>query len=158
MPGCPIESLTVKQVEVLDMVLRHMSSKEIARVLGISHKSVDRRIDAARVKLGAATRQEAARIFGQHKYGESFPREALPLTPPEDADPVLAGALEDGSEPEAENAERQAPPPKGALWLDPAAISPAGRLRLIVVGSLAASMLLLSGIGIANGLQSFLTR
>lgn len=73
------DTLTEKQVEVLDLVCRHHQTKEIARILGISPRSVDQRIDGARRKLGAATRIEAAKIFAARSTapyrltGEPFP-------------------------------------------------------------------------------------
>jgi hypothetical protein len=45
------------------MVLQHMSSKDIARVLAISPHTVDQRIRRAMGALGAANRVEAARIL-----------------------------------------------------------------------------------------------
>ena len=62
-PIGPLSVLTAKQREVLDLVLLHKSSKEIARKLNISHYTVDQRITAARQKLGAATRGELARSY-----------------------------------------------------------------------------------------------
>lgn len=59
----PISTLTAKQCEVLDLVLAHKSSKEIARSLNISHYTVDQRITAARQKLGASSRGELARSY-----------------------------------------------------------------------------------------------
>lgn len=59
--------LTVKQREVLDLVLMHKSSKEIARTLNISPYTVDQRITAARQKLGSATRGELARSYSKLK-------------------------------------------------------------------------------------------
>lgn len=73
------DSLTEKQAEALELVCQHLQTKEIARILGISPRSVDQRIDAARQKLGAATRIEAARIYAAHSdipyrlTGEPFP-------------------------------------------------------------------------------------
>lgn len=58
-----IDSLTDKQCEALELVLQHMSSKEIAKQLGISPRAVDQRLDAVRSKLGAATRWKAARLY-----------------------------------------------------------------------------------------------
>lgn len=53
-------SLTGKQRQVLDLLIQHKTSKEIARELGISPHTVDQRIQFAREKLGAQTRGEAA--------------------------------------------------------------------------------------------------
>jgi DNA-binding CsgD family transcriptional regulator len=55
--------LTEGQKECLRLVDDHLTSKEIARFLGISHFTVDQRLDAARRKLNAATRKDAAKIF-----------------------------------------------------------------------------------------------
>jgi DNA-binding CsgD family transcriptional regulator len=55
-----LASLTAKQREVLDRLLEHKSSKEIARELGISHHTVDQRLQFAKEKLGVATRNECA--------------------------------------------------------------------------------------------------
>lgn len=73
-----LESLTEKQRQVLDLLLEHKTSKEIARVLRISPHTVDQRIQFAREKLGAQTRSEAAvayrrllEICGQLTYEDS---------------------------------------------------------------------------------------
>lgn len=50
--------LSQKQREVLDLVVARKSSKEIARILGISKPTVDQRIALARQKFGAASRNE----------------------------------------------------------------------------------------------------
>ncbi len=55
--------LTAEQIEVLRLVQQNLSSKEIARLLGISKSAIDQRLDRARLVLGATSRREAARIF-----------------------------------------------------------------------------------------------
>ena len=55
--------LTAKQREVLDLLIEHKTSKEIARLLGISPHTVDQRIFFAKEKLGAASRNEAAAAY-----------------------------------------------------------------------------------------------
>ena len=60
-----LSSLTAKQREVLDLVLLHKSSKEIARSLHISHYTVDQRISAARQKFGVNSRGELARAYSR---------------------------------------------------------------------------------------------
>jgi DNA-binding CsgD family transcriptional regulator len=55
-----LASLTEKQREVLDLLLEHKTSKQIARQLRISPHTVDQRIQFAKYKLGARTRSEAA--------------------------------------------------------------------------------------------------
>jgi len=60
-----ITALTDKQRAVLDLLVQHKTSKEIARVLGISPYTVDQRIAAARKKFGAETRNELASVYMQ---------------------------------------------------------------------------------------------
>lgn len=55
--------LTEGQKACLRLVVQHHTSKEIARTLGISPFTVDQRLDAARRKLNAASRIDAAKIF-----------------------------------------------------------------------------------------------
>lgn len=58
-----LASLTDKQRAVLDLLIEHKTSKEISRILGISHHTVDQRIMLARTKLGVATRGEVAQAY-----------------------------------------------------------------------------------------------
>jgi DNA-binding CsgD family transcriptional regulator len=59
------EKLSEGQRQCLRMVLRHMSSKEIARALGISRHTVDQRLRMAMTLLGASSRVEASRLFAE---------------------------------------------------------------------------------------------
>lgn len=61
--GSPLDTLTAKQREVLELLLQHKTSKEIAQILGISPHTVDQRVDGAKDKLGAATRGDLAMIY-----------------------------------------------------------------------------------------------
>jgi DNA-binding CsgD family transcriptional regulator len=62
--------LTEGQKACLRLVDEHHTSKEIARILGISPFTVDQRLDAARRKLNAASRKDAAKIFAAMERGE----------------------------------------------------------------------------------------
>lgn len=68
-----IMGLTQRQRDVMELVIQHRTSKEIARDLGIAPNTVDQRINAVRDKLGARDRAEAARMYVQLKSicGES---------------------------------------------------------------------------------------
>lgn len=55
--------LTEKEKEALDLVLDRLTSKQIAKRLGLSPKTIDQRLDSARVKLSAETRVEAACLY-----------------------------------------------------------------------------------------------
>ncbi|PTS84702.1 LuxR family transcriptional regulator [Caulobacter sp. HMWF009] len=78
-----LDRLTERERECLRLVDRHLSSKEIARELGLSKHTVDWHLDKARKRLGAADRYAAARL--------AFNRD----TPPSDAPPPIGS----GSDP-----------------------------------------------------------
>ncbi len=65
-------ALTAKQREVLALVADNRTSKEIARLLGISEAAVDQRIEIVRGRLGGLPRGELARLYRQ-KCGISQP-------------------------------------------------------------------------------------
>jgi DNA-binding CsgD family transcriptional regulator len=60
-----VAKLTAKQRECLHLVVQRKSSKEIARILGISKPAVDQRLDSARRKLDVMTRDEAAIVYAR---------------------------------------------------------------------------------------------
>lgn len=59
----PVEALTAGQRDCLRLVFGHMTSKDIARALGISPHTVDMRLRTAMRTLGVASRIEAARLL-----------------------------------------------------------------------------------------------
>jgi DNA-binding CsgD family transcriptional regulator len=61
--GDALGGLTDKQRQVLDLLIQHKTSKEIARRLSISPHTVDQRIQFAKEKLGAHSRSEAAVLY-----------------------------------------------------------------------------------------------
>ena len=112
-----IGSLTAKQREVLDLLLEHKTSKEIARDLEISPYTVDQRINFAKDKLGARTRGEVAMAYrqlveacGRTAYKNSGINNSrvvpetvggaqVPLPEPAPPEPAFTGGV---SEPEAD--------------------------------------------------------
>jgi DNA-binding CsgD family transcriptional regulator len=60
--GHGIDQLSAAQVETLRHVFAHRSSKEIARIMGVSPHTVDERVRRAIRLLGVTSRIEAARI------------------------------------------------------------------------------------------------
>jgi DNA-binding CsgD family transcriptional regulator len=81
--------LSEGQKACLRLVDDHHTSKEIARLLGISPFTVDQRLDAARRKLNAATRKDAAKIFASFEKGilsEPFVYEPQRIEPVEFGD------------------------------------------------------------------------
>src|SRR5438067_13599122 len=84
----PVELLTPRERECLRLVDQHLSSKQIARELGMSKTSVDTYSDRARRKLGVEDRYAAARLARQ-------------LDAEGPANHVLVGSGQDAIRPEA---------------------------------------------------------
>ena len=61
--------LTEQQRVCLRLVYAHMTSKEIARMLGIEPGSVDQHVKAAMRVLGVGDRRSAARLLAEHEEG-----------------------------------------------------------------------------------------
>lgn len=59
--------LTEQQRVCLRLVYAHMTSKEIARMLGIEPGSVDQHVKAAMRVLGVGDRRSAARLLAEHE-------------------------------------------------------------------------------------------
>ena len=113
----PGGKLTAKQREVLDLLLEHKTSKEIARSLDISPYTVDQRINFAKDKLGARTRGEAAVAYrrmieaceetaydnsginNSRPVPETVGGAQVPLPEPAPPEPAIPGGV---SEPEAD--------------------------------------------------------
>jgi len=68
--------VTQKQVEVLDLLANHRTSKEMAYQLGLSEAAVNRRVEAVRQRLGGISRPELAR-----RYSNWVASRAAPLPP-----------------------------------------------------------------------------
>lgn len=79
--------LTEKQIEAMSLVVRHMTSKEIARELGISHYAIDQRIRSACTRLGSTNRRGAAQAYLEYLEGGSA---ASSRRVPEDQRQLLA--------------------------------------------------------------------
>jgi DNA-binding CsgD family transcriptional regulator len=73
----PLGRLTARQRECLSLAARHWTSKDIARQLDISPKTVDRHVEEAVRKLGAADRAAAVRLLLAAEVDAALP--ALPV-------------------------------------------------------------------------------
>lgn len=91
----PLSGLTAKQIEVLNLLIQHKTSKEISRILGISPHTVDQRITFAKKKLGVSNRGELAHtyrertaIYERLTYEDShMAAAAIPLDEGDGSDP-----------------------------------------------------------------------
>lgn len=60
-----LDALTPKQREVIALAAEGMTSKEIARKLGVSESAVNQRIEVIRQRLGGMSRAQIARLYRQ---------------------------------------------------------------------------------------------
>jgi DNA-binding CsgD family transcriptional regulator len=86
--------LSERQKDCLRLVAAHLTSKQIARKLGVSRFTVDQRLDTARRTLGVGSRKEAALLFTQFESSvsnipERFVYEPKPLASRPDFGPFL---------------------------------------------------------------------
>lgn len=70
--GQGVDRLSAVQVETLRLVFEHRSSKEIARIMGVSPHTVDARIKGAIRQLGVSSRIEAARLVAESPEAASY--------------------------------------------------------------------------------------
>jgi DNA-binding CsgD family transcriptional regulator len=101
-----VARLSEGQRECLRMVYRHMETKEIARILGISPDGVTQRIKAAMRILDVQRRRDAAMILAQYEGTEPYP----PLVyPPRDIafdpHPTTFGPTTEGERPSGSSGE-----------------------------------------------------
>lgn len=94
----PLARLTEQQRTCLRLVYAHLTSKQIAPMLGIEPGSVDQHIKAAMRILGVADRRTAARMLAEHEARTGF--QPLVYQPPDvepEPDPVtFGGPVESG--------------------------------------------------------------
>lgn len=64
-----IESLTPRELEVLELMAEGKSSKEVAAALGISMRTVEGHLLLIFRKLGVRNRTAAAKIWWEHQNG-----------------------------------------------------------------------------------------
>lgn len=104
-----VARLTEGQRDVLRMVDRHMETKEIARVLGISPDGVNQRIKTAMRTLGVCKRRDAALILAEVEGRD-------PYQPLVHQSRDIAGGLETATfAPSTESGREQGPASIGAM-------------------------------------------
>ncbi len=64
------EKLTPREREILRLIAAHLQSKEIARELGLSHKTVEMHVLSARRRLSGMSRRDAALAFVAWEGGD----------------------------------------------------------------------------------------
>ena len=86
--GRRIAALSDRQRECLELASRGLSSKEIARQLGIAPSTVDNHIQAAVGKLDVANRRQAVRLIDRFRH-----RNGAIAAPPDAPLPAEPGLL-----------------------------------------------------------------
>jgi len=87
-----VRTLTTRERDCLRLIVENRTSKEVGRMLGISHTSVDTHVRRARAKLGLRDRYVAARLLAQAEAENA----AAPATPPPAAQATPAEAVAAG--------------------------------------------------------------
>lgn len=101
--GLGIEKLSAAQVETLQHVFAHRSSKEIARIMGVSPHTVDERLRRAIRLLGVNSRIEAARLVAGNASPSAYqpliyqPSELAPGSDAPDEQAALSGRGQPGA-------------------------------------------------------------
>lgn len=88
--------LTDKQRECLRLVYAHMSSKEIAPLLGVEPGTVDQYVKAAMRILGVSDRRAAAKMLAEQEDRTVQPLVYQPLDIAAVGDPAMLGASTEG--------------------------------------------------------------
>ena len=160
-----LAGLTAKQIEVLDLLALHRTTKEIARELSIAPNTVDQRIAGVREKWGTANRKETARRYaslrescGESTYG--FSRvdelvqevESLFRDLPDEPRFVLSDARPLAGLPEWLDDDEVIAAPVGLKVLD-RKFGRAGRIGAIVMLALMMAMMLATSLAVAEALQ-----
>jgi len=91
-----LDRLTDKQRECLRLVYAHMSSKEIAPLLGVEPGTVDQYIKAAMRILGTSDRRAAARMLAEHEDRIVQPLVYQPLDIAVGGEPAMFRASTEG--------------------------------------------------------------
>lgn len=154
--------LTEKQRACLDLLLERKTSKQIARVLGIAKPTVDQRLAAARIILGAADRDDAALRYAALKAAYDrviYDPVAVPppprLVPSDfpDGDPAETIALNDRVSDRRRSSVYS--PPFGDLWSHDHA--PRTRWMIMAAMLVVTLFLILAGLAIGHSLTRLIS-
>ena len=101
-----VSKLTEKEREAVELVCYRYNSKEIARELGISPSSVEKRISSARQKFGGIGREALARLYAEATgtgigfdpaHGQSIPGHSMSVARAQINPPHQPGQTAGGS-------------------------------------------------------------
>lgn len=144
--------LTPKQIEVLELLVRHQTTKDIARSLKLAPSTVDQRIAAVRDKWDTADRKATARRYAEilaaiHE-GDVCPGSVEPGLQSE------SGGRSDNLAASKLHGESVVSYP--LLELLDKHFGAIGRMTLVAVAALVLVMVLATSLGVANALNTML--
>lgn len=127
MPNSGLDQLTEGQRDCLRLVYNHMTSKDIARVLGVSPHTVDMRLRTAMKTLNVDSRIGAARLLVQEEAGGSTTPDAYQpliyqapeLVPPVEPAKMATPGSTDGPVANASDSQLLQPAPQDSPVVDP---------------------------------------
>jgi DNA-binding CsgD family transcriptional regulator len=159
------DSLTEKQHEALALAVQHMTSKQIALELGVAPVTIDKRIEAVRGRLGAISRPDLLRYYGEwcQTYGRAI-NDPIIL-------PVIGQQGDSSGQQQASSLiafEDSIPFDARASWdrgirqlrpgLKPSDLDVTGKLLVMLFGAVAIMMVAVLCMAFADALMSILTR
>ena len=99
--GVGAKRITRRQMQCLNLVRQGKSSKEIARILGLSPSTVDNHLQAVLSKIGSQNRMEAAKMFFSLRegQGDEFLVEEISDEKPNETEPLYVRLHDEGGNP-----------------------------------------------------------
>ena len=155
-PSGPVE-LTEKQFDALDLAARHLNTKQIARDLAISPRTVQAHLDAARQRLGVATRAEAVQLLLDTPSATTCSATPMVDPAPELAEtPSPRGTFEFHDAAAFKEPAPWVETPRSLSDIEPRHLGKGMRVLLIVAIAALTMVLLGSGLVVADALASML--
>ena len=160
-----LEELTDKHVEVLELLEKRRTSKEIAKELDISPATVEQRIRRCREILGGSNRRELIELWNKVKNGlpeTLYESDDLPSPAPPEVEAVNeTGPVVNGErEPQPLSSEEvpvEADPPGFVARLFGKRRSPMLTIGVVLGLSIAIMILLLVGLVVAKEFETLLS-
>lgn len=160
-----LDSLTEKQHETLALAARHLTSKQIAKQLGVAPVTIDKRIEAVRARLAYIPRPDLLRLY--RDWCDDYGR---PIDDPiilDHIDQCLAGHEAPRPVPSlmfqdsvAFDARASWDRSRGPLrpGLTPSELGVSGKLAVMLLGAVAIMMIAVLCMAFVDALMSILVR
>lgn len=162
---CVFDSLTSKQLVTLELAAKHLTSKQIARQLGVAPVTIDKRIESVRARLGSIARTELLSLYDQWRniHDQTIDDPIILGQSPAISTDAVAQPTETvlTFEDSLTFDERTSWDP-GPGWsrpgLKPSDLGVVGKLLAIIAGALAMVMVAVLCVAFADAFMSIMTR